>query len=114
MALPNLSSVLPPSLPLSFDEVPRVIGPQFGDGYTQRSLDGLNALDSTMEVSWEPITKVERDQVINFLRARQGISAFTFTLDGETRTFVAPQWNSTKISANHYKVSAQFKRVFDL
>ena len=113
MPLPSLNSVVVPSLPLSFEEVPRVIGPEFGDGYTQRALDGLNHLDQTMEVLWEPITKAERDHVINFLRARQGVSAFTYTLDGETRTFIAQRWSSVKKSANHYMVSANLKRVFD-
>lgn len=113
MPLPSLNSVVVPSLPLSFDETPRLNGPQFGDGYTQRALDGLNSLDQTMDVSWDPISKAERNQVLAFFRARAGVSAFSYTLDGETRTFIATTWKSTKISGNHYTMTATLKRVFD-
>lgn len=113
MPLPSLNSVVVPSLPLSFDETPRVLGVDFGNGYTQRAADGINSLDQNMELVWDPITAAEKDQVLAFLRARNGVSAFSYTLDGLTRTFTAPTWSSTKNGAGHYVVKATLKRVFD-
>lgn len=66
-----------PTPPLTENPVWRMQVAQFGDGYQQRMLDGINALDNTFNVSFENRTQ----SVINDMQAyliAQKSRAFNF------------------------------------
>ncbi|WP_223644380.1 phage tail protein [Corallococcus sp. EGB] len=64
------------------DSVPRVRKAQFGEGYTQRSGDGLNPVLRRWALQFSSLSKVDADGLEAFLRARAGVEAFEFvTLD---------------------------------
>lgn len=114
MPLPSLDALVPPALPLEMSETPRVRGLRFGEGYSQRMADGLNWLDAEARLSWEPITLTEMQSLIQFFRTMKGTSPFTYTMDGETRTYVATDWRKVKNSATSWRVEATLERVFDI
>ncbi|NOJ92009.1 hypothetical protein HMI51_03485 [Corallococcus coralloides] len=60
------------------DAVPRVRKAQFGEGYTQRSGDGLNPVLRRWALQFSNFSKVAADALEAFLRARAGIEAFEF------------------------------------
>ena len=60
------------------DSVPRVRKAQFGEGYTQRSGDGLNPVLRRWALQFSNLTKVDADGLESFLRARAGVEAFEF------------------------------------
>lgn len=57
---------------------PRIIRYQFGDGYEQRALQGINALDEVFSLSFRNRTKNEIDNIVGFFESNQGISVFAF------------------------------------
>jgi phage-related protein len=57
---------------------------EFGDGYIQRSGDGINSVRDTYTVSVENLRKEEADPVVAFLKARRGWEAFLWTPPRET------------------------------
>ncbi|NRD64769.1 phage tail protein [Corallococcus exiguus] len=60
------------------DSVPRVRKAQFGEGYTQRSMDGLNPVLRRWALQFSNLTKVDADALEAFLRARAGVEPFEF------------------------------------
>ena len=51
---------------------------KFGDGYEQRTPDGINSVVRTYELGWNAITKADANTLDAFFRARQGTEAFTW------------------------------------
>ncbi|RKI09706.1 hypothetical protein D7Y15_23305 [Corallococcus sp. AB030] len=60
------------------DTVPRVRKAQFGEGYTQRSADGLNSVLRRWSLQFSNLSKVDADGLEAFLRARAGVESFEF------------------------------------
>jgi phage-related protein len=57
---------------------PRVRKAQFGEGYTQRSGDGLNPVLRRWALQFSNLSKVDADTLESFLRARVGVEPFEF------------------------------------
>lgn len=93
---------------------PRVLRADFGDGYSQRAADGINAVRDTYTVSWENITRTEANTADAFLRARGGWDAFYWTPPGGTqKTWTCEDWKVTHTTATLDSLSATFVEVFD-
>ena len=60
---------------------PRVLVSQFGDGYSQRLIDGINPLAETINVSFNTRDKAEIDHIISFFESKGGVTAFTFNVN---------------------------------
>jgi phage-related protein len=58
---------------------PRVIKAQYGDGYTQRSPDGINNLKWEYELTFKGIGFDELQEIDEFLARQGGYLAFEFT-----------------------------------
>lgn len=57
---------------------PRVLKAQFGDGYAQRTEDGLHAVLQRWALQFNARRKSEADAIEAFLRARRGVESFEF------------------------------------
>lgn len=90
---------------------------QFGDGYSQRTPDGINYIQRKWTVAWDNLTASELTTVQTFLDIIGDGQYFTWQppglgaslkwiLDGETR--IAAK------SGNLYAVSFSCKQVYDL
>lgn len=88
----------------------RVRRAQFGDGYSQRSRDGINSRTSSWSLSFTNRSQAEADAIIAFLDARGGVEAFTFDLPGENsgRLYVCEDYARTP-GGTLFGVSATFK-----
>ena len=63
-----------PDQPLGRDDAVRLRVAQFGDGYAQRTLDGINALTRTWSLVWENREAAIIEAMVNYLIGRKGNS----------------------------------------
>lgn len=94
---------------------PKVIRADFGDGYSQRAGDGLNAIRKNYKFMWDALTNAEATELEEFFEAKAGYIAFWYTppLESTALPFICTEWNKTYGEAT-YKVSATFERVYDI
>jgi phage-related protein len=113
---PTFAPSVNPSFPFEEGYQPRVLSTPYGDGYIERAGDGINIDPQNLELTWENVTKAERDELMNFFKARAGHEAFLWTTpDSSTELkYIAPQYNSRLTDAGVYTVTASFQQVFDL
>lgn len=99
----------------------RILETNFGDGYTQRALDGINSIVDKWSLSWT-VTSTDADTLTDFFEARGGYESFDWTPHGET---VSKKWTCKSWSKNPtggkdstgneiWDISASFKQEFDL
>ena len=100
-----------PSYGAQVESAPRVLSARFGDGYEQRVGDGIN----TDLARWSlTFTRVAADitAIAAFLSLKAGITAFTWTPDGESEiTVVCRQWTRGRIANGLQTLSATFEQV---
>ena len=111
---------------------PRVLATQFGDGYQQRLIDGINPLAETINVSFKTRDKGEIDHIISFFESKGGVTAFTFNVNqqyyaapgvsSETDVtssdefaliVVCTSWNKTYNFGDYWSAVATFTRVYE-
>jgi phage-related protein len=107
-----------PCDPLDDPHEPRVNKVQFGDGYSARSKDGINADAEKPTVRWEHLTQAEFSYIWDFMTARGGVESFTYTIPwlsaGNTnRKYICPRFSRTKHSINDYDISCEWEEVFE-
>lgn len=94
----------------------RILEVQYGNGYSQRALDGLNASMSSWNVSWENIPFAQFQALVAAFDAAYGIDYFTWQAPGDatTKKWIVQKWSRAAASGNYYSVSATLKQVFDI
>jgi phage-related protein len=94
---------------------PRVNEAVFGDGYSQRSEDGLNTVNRTFQAQWPLLTIEQQEAIEDFLELHTSI-AFRWTppLQSIERKWVAVDWTPGYAGADIVSLSANLKEVFDL
>lgn len=95
-------------------ETPRLITNNFGDGYQQSIPDGLNNTPNSAMLNWDPLTIVNLNTILNFLRAHVGITFF-YQLPDESvaRKWQAGGWKRAWRSYNMRSLSVTFTERFD-
>lgn len=119
MARPTFTPPKAEDRPSSKDIEPRRIENEFGDGYTQRSGDGLNTMREMRAVSWSALTSAQADEIENFMRTRTGTDdAFDWTPTGElaSRVFVCLKLTRAGRvdSGRHETIQLSLREQFDL
>lgn len=99
----------------SWTETPRVRMAKFGDGYEQRSKDGINVNPRKINLTWPNLSPAQKDLLINFVRARMGAQAFYWTPPGESTAIKVkcPSWTLRRASGPWWSISCEFVEVFD-
>jgi phage-related protein len=94
---------------------PRVNKAQFGDGYSQRSGDGLNASMRTFAAQWPSLLIAHADEIETFFEAHT-VKAFVWTLPTESvvRKWTAVDWTRGNARAGVVSLSVNLEEVFDL
>lgn len=93
MAFDGTNNCWIPDIPYTDKETWRLKKAQFGDGYQQRTLDGINALDKAWSLSWTNRKSSIVKNMMDYLANRKA-AAFTF-LDPatqETWTVFCDEW----------------------
>jgi len=114
-----------PDQPLGRDDAVRLRVAQFGDGYAQRTLDGINALTRTWSLVWENREAAIIEAMVNYLIGRKGNSfLFKEQQTGNVYQVWCDTWNvSWDIRRRHFTgsistplyygtLSAEFKRAY--
>ncbi len=96
-------------------EKPRVLEAQFGDGYSQRTGDGINNRAEVWALTFAAQTVAERNAILAFLRARNGVEAFDWVSPfGTYGKWVCKEWTGRPDTAVANSITATFTQVFDL
>lgn len=100
---------------------PRVRKVAFGDGYEQRSPDGINTLMKEWNMVFQNRLLTDINTMTNFLEARKGTTSFTFIPVGESTTYkvVCEEWQKDTVlydttnTKGYGSLSVTFRQVFD-
>lgn len=97
------------------DTVPRVKIAKFGDGYEQRTPDGINNMPRMVQYVFD-FDRATLVQVENFLRYTQGYIPFYYTPPYSSQgLFVADTgWQVVENSFDYATLKATFREVFEL
>ena len=116
MALETFAPPVVPQVGSSGQTVYRVRGLVFGDGYTQRTGDGLNTRSRDVTLTWATIAPAQADSIVAFMDARAGIEAFLYTPPRETvaRKFVCQRIDRQHATRTHDSLTLSLAEVFDL
>jgi phage-related protein len=87
---------------------------QFGDGYSQRLVFGLNQNPKTWSLTWE-VSETDADTIETFLDARGGAESFDWTPPDTATSYkwICEQWNKTIPYLNRATITATFVQVFE-
>lgn len=85
---------------------------QFGDGYSQRVLDGINTRKRVWTVNFA-LPKARMEAIDAFLNARQGVESFYWTPPyGAIGKWLCTTWKRTPVGNLEYSLSGSFVEVF--
>jgi len=104
-----------PSYGASKASQPIVNSVQFGSGYEQRVVFGINQNPKVWDLTWNNITEANSDTIENFLDARAGQESFDWTPPDEATSYkwVCPQWNKQINYTGRATITATFRQVFE-
>jgi phage-related protein len=91
----------------------RVNVAQFGDGYRQTAIDGINADVSTVDVAWNNVTAQAKDEIYSFLKTRFKRDPFLFRMPDWPQAEIVYCTAITKTYVNKYmwSVTATLQRA---
>ncbi|HEU4709605.1 MAG TPA: phage tail protein [Methylophilaceae bacterium] len=100
-----------PAFGMSVRRQPRVNSSRLGDGYEQRTGDGINNDLRVWDMTFNR-TLADIDAIDTFLQGKGGATSFTWTPTGETEVrVICRQWSRTKVAPNVGTLSASFEEV---
>lgn len=102
-----------PEYESSMDQTPTVNVTKFGDGYEQRSAQGINNNPQKWTVQFS-VSSTGAQDALSFVRARNAVEAFTWKNPlGETGTYVCRSWKlNRKQGVNVLQFT--FEQVFEV
>ncbi len=96
------------------DETPDVTAVKFGDGYEQRTANGINSNRQTWNLTFSNRDTTEKDLLVAFLRDRGATEAFNWTPPyGSELVFVCRSWRPIPVKANLWTITAAFEQVYE-
>ena len=109
-----------PDRALGKSSAPRIREVKFGDGYSQRSQDGINYMNEAWNLTFANRSFTDIFNMESFLETKGGTAAFTFQAPGESEVkVICKNWdvstvhhtgvNSTSIGT----LTATFERVYE-
>lgn len=104
-----------PSIESSRDTEVRTLETQFGDGYTQRSADGLNSILPKWNAVWKSLTPEEAQDIDYFFRSQGGYKAFIWQAPEEDypQMYRCKKWQYTFSAGLVHGITATIERVAD-
>lgn len=103
-----------PSYSTQVNREPRIKRAAFGDGYEQRSRDGINHNPQRWTVSFNNCPSAEADAIEAFLETHGGSTAFLWTPPGKAQAkYVCAKWSRTFDDYDGNSLSLEFRQVFE-
>lgn len=104
----------PPTYGAAATSKPKVWTSQFGEGYEQRTGEGLHALNRKWSLEFADRNPTDADAMEAFLVALNGIQHFTWTPpSGAVGQWVCREWRRAAVGYNNWTISAEFDEVFE-
>jgi len=103
-----------PSYPVQANQAPRMRSIKFGDGYEQRTQDGINNSLLTLALSFSLRDADEGKAILHFLESRLGTEPFLFLPPdpySKQKLFVCKSWASNFNFFDNYDVTATFEET---
>ena len=101
-----------PNFESKLSQEPKVSITKFGDGYEQRTPNGINNNPETWSVEFTRSSAAFPD-VLTFIQARGGVESFYWTTPFEqTKVFVCRKWGLVR-KEGHYVLSMDFEQIFE-
>lgn len=104
MTLPVFTPPIPPSAGTETDFQAKILKADFGDGYTQRSADGLNNVKRSTTLAWNNLSIDEAQALEDFFVARGGWEPFIYSLSDDVprQWIVETDWKRTRDAPNTF------------
>lgn len=103
-----------PSYNSDIDQTPKNKYISFGDGYQQRTKDGINNNLINTNLNFENRDLSEVTAINHFLYQRQGVESFYWVPAppfNKKKLFICKNWNSVPNFYNNYSIKAKFEEV---
>lgn len=101
---------------LSRQSANRVLTAKFGDGYEQRTLDGINTKNDSFNLSFNNRTAADINLIAAFFDAKAGLN-FDFTVtdhSGDTvLKVVCESYNINYHHEDYHNLTCNFRRVYE-
>ena len=93
----------------------RVLRTDFGDGYSQRTADGINNIGRMYDLEYIG-TNTNIDELITHFEERAGYQDFTYTFPNEAteRKWICEEWTEVSISDGFKRLTCTIEEVYDL
>lgn len=82
----NVEVNIHPDRGLKTDQKPRILSVSYGDGYVQRTADGINNLPEKWQLTWKNRPAVEANKIVLFFERRGGVEPFNWYPVGQDIT----------------------------
>lgn len=94
---------------------PRFLKADLGDGYTQRSGDGIQTIKEEWSVTFEALDETSANILVAFFEGLEGYQMFTWTPFRQTsaKKFICVTWQESFKGNSLTSISATFQQVFD-
>jgi len=91
---------------------PRVVGTEFGDGYTQRVRDGINFMLEEWDLHFTLRTKAVVTSMDDFFKTHGGADYFDWTSPkGVSRRYICRSWSPVYFHDSNAEMHCTFKEV---
>lgn len=103
-----------PSYNTRTSHAPRSKTVRFGDGYEQRTQDGINNELLNFDLTFNDRNLLEAEAILNFLWRMKGYMSFAYTTKAPYDTeklYVCRNYDSSQTFHNNYTISATFEEV---
>lgn len=95
------------------DKKPRVLSAPFGDGYGQRTGDGINTILEKWTLVFNGVDNKIADDIDNFLDTHAGVTSFQYAPPGHAAylNFVCNEWSRNYNGYGSSDITASFEQV---
>ena len=109
------TTIIPTYTGVSKNIKTRVLKTDFGDGYSQRTADGINVIIREYDLEYIG-SNTNIDELVTHFVERAGYQSFTYTFTNETteRKWTCEEWTETSLSDSTKQLTATIKEVYDL
>ena len=94
---------------------PRFLRADLGDGYDQRSGDGIQTIKAEWNVEFAAMDQTNADTLVAFFEDLEGYQKFEWTPFRQTveKKFICTSWSESFPGNSLTNISATFREVFD-
>ncbi len=115
MTIPTFTPGKSPVIGNQVDTNYRTLDANFGDGYSQATIDGLNAAIDSYTISWSALTLAQKNTIKSQLDGYNGTSfQYQMPWDSSPKVYRCKKVTVSDANGISFTLSATFTQAFDL